>query len=200
MSVANYAALKTAVADWLDRSDLTATVPDFITLAEATLNRVVRNTRMVVSGYVAITAGSSAAPLPATLLEPIYLRSESVQTTTLEQIPIDKLSAMRRFRLRNQGTPRYYAVVGRYIELAPVPSGNVTAILSYYEKIPALSDAAPTNWLLTYQPDLYLYAALMHAAPYLKDDQRAEVFGNQLVQMIQGLLKENATASFEVAA
>ena len=39
MALDNYANLKDAVADWLDRSDLDSRIPDFISLAEARVNR-----------------------------------------------------------------------------------------------------------------------------------------------------------------
>jgi len=38
MSIATYSELQTAVADWMHRTDLTAKIPDFITLAESRIN------------------------------------------------------------------------------------------------------------------------------------------------------------------
>ena len=42
MSITNYSELQTAVAAWINRTDLTALLPDFITLAESKLNRRLR--------------------------------------------------------------------------------------------------------------------------------------------------------------
>ena len=42
MAINTYSTLQTAVANWLDRNDLTDRVPEFISLAEATFNRVLR--------------------------------------------------------------------------------------------------------------------------------------------------------------
>ena len=58
----------------------------------------------------------------------------------------------------------------------PTPDGEQSAILMYYAKIPTLSDSAETNWLLTHHPDIYLYGALLHSAPYLKEDERAQTW------------------------
>jgi hypothetical protein len=33
-----------------------------------------------------------------------------------------------------------------------------------------------SNWLLADSPDIYLYASLLQAAPYLQDDQRITVW------------------------
>ena len=40
----------------------------------------------------------------------------------------------------------------------------------------ALSDSAETNWLLTHHPDIYLYGALLHSAPFLQEDARAQTW------------------------
>jgi len=42
MALGTYAQLKTSIADWLNRSDLTSAIADFITLAEADENVSIR--------------------------------------------------------------------------------------------------------------------------------------------------------------
>jgi len=42
MAIGNYSELNTAVANWLNRDDLTDRIPEFIVLAEARFNRVLR--------------------------------------------------------------------------------------------------------------------------------------------------------------
>ncbi len=58
----------------------------------------------------------------------------------------------------------------------PTPDGSYSAILMYYAKVPTLSDSNETNWLLTHYPDIYLYGALLHSAPYLREDERAQTW------------------------
>jgi hypothetical protein len=74
------------------------------------------------------------------------------------------------------GRPTNYAITGGSIELYPTPDDTYAASLVYYGRTPALSDTNTANWLLTEAPDAYLYGSLVHAAPYLKDDQRAVVW------------------------
>lgn len=195
MTLQTYADLQSAVADWLNRADLTARIPDFIALAEATLNQVVRSTRMVAEASIALTADTRNAPVPADFLAPVYLQASNAQP--LEQVGVQQLVMLRRSRLKAPGTPAFFAVVGRAFEFAPVPDAAGTVDCSYYAQIPPLSDAAPTNWLLTSKPDLYLYTALLHAAPFLRDDERTALFGNLLAQEIQALVQQNATATFD---
>ena len=46
MALSNYTGLKASIADFLNRDDLTAVIPDFITLAEAQINRDIRHFKL----------------------------------------------------------------------------------------------------------------------------------------------------------
>jgi hypothetical protein len=77
------------------------------------------------------------------------------------------------------------------IELIPAPAVDIEIEMIYYGKIPALTDSNTTNWLLTKAPDVYLYGALTHAAPFLMDDQRISVFGNIYLKRVEELNQES---------
>ena len=74
------------------------------------------------------------------------------------------------------GRPSNYCLTGGEIEVYPTPSATFEASLVYYGRIAALSGTNTTNWLLSEAPDVYLYGALVHTAPYLKDDARMQVW------------------------
>jgi len=50
-----------------------------------------------------------------------------------------------------------------------------------------LSDAAPTNWLLTESPDIYLYATLVQSAPYLKEDERTGIWSSFYEKLVEDM-------------
>ena len=58
-------------------------------------------------------------------------------------------------------------------------------ILHYWAKIPALSDTVTTNWLLDKYPDLYRYASLSSAEPFLKNDERTGLWASKAGQIMQ---------------
>lgn len=194
MSISTYTELKAEIADWLNRDDLTAMIPDFILLAESTLNRVMRNTRMITSGT--LTATTKNIAVPTDMLEPVLLEITS-SALPLEQINVNQLIMLRKHRTRTAASPAFYALVGRFFELTPTPSGSTGLTLAYYQSIPPLASNS-TNWLLTYNPDLYLYTALMHAAPFLKDDARVAVFNSMLTQQVQAAIAQNTVATFDI--
>lgn len=197
MAIANYTDLSVAIADWLNRADLDQKIPDFITLAEASLNKVMRHSRMVNTATLSLAANNKKVAIPADFLEPIYVEAGNDPDNAVEQVSAQQLIVMRRNRLRAAGTPKYFAIIGRFLEVAPIPSGVTQIDLTYYQAVPALTSGSPTNWLIQYEPDIYLYTSLMHAAPFLKDDARAAVYDNLVTKQVMSLVKGHQTATFD---
>ena len=195
MAITTYTELKTAIADWLNRADLTDQIPDFISLAESTLNDVMRSSFMSSSDTVAVTSGR--ATLPTDALELIFAQVADTPAEPLEQITPQQLLMLRRARTKSAGNPRFFAVVGRDILVTPSPSSALSLDMDYYAKIPALGDSVATNWLLEEAPHVYLYTALLHATPFLMDDARYAVFQNAVSQQVMSAVKSSQTLSFD---
>jgi hypothetical protein len=195
MAITTYAELQTAIGDWLNRADLDQKIPDFIRLAESTLNDVLRSADMVTqSTSIAITSGR--ATLPADALEIVYAQVASSEDEPLEQITPQQLTMLRRTRTRNAANPRFYAIVGRDIVVTPTPaSGSLD--LDYYQRLPVLSDSNTTNWLLTDSPHIYLYTSLLHATPFLMDDARYAVFNNTVSQQVMAAVRSQQTLALD---
>jgi hypothetical protein len=174
MTITTYATLKTAIADFLNRDDLTSVVPTFIALAEADIQRKVRHWRMETRSTAQLDTQFSA--IPSDWLETIRFYLTTGETSRLELISQAEMIDRKEADGNLSGTPAYYAMTGAQFELYPVPDGTYAGELLYFAKVPALSDSATTNWLLTNAPDAYLYGALIHSAPYLKDDARIQVW------------------------
>jgi hypothetical protein len=174
----NYTELQDAIADWLNRvgsPDLAARAPDFIKMAEARFNRKLRVRQNEKRATAVLDAGFIT--LPSDWLEAIALRlvidgkPVSLELGTPEQL----VQARRNAVIGGQTSPALYRFIGNQIEVAPYVSGEATMELEYHGKIPDLATNA-TNWVLAEWPDLYLYGALQHSAPYLRDDQRLQTW------------------------
>ena len=194
MTITTYATLKTAVADFLNRDDLTSVVPTFIALAEADMQRKVRHWRMETRSTAQLDTQFSA--IPADWAETIRFYLTSGETARLELLSHAELLDRKQRAGAVNGQPYYYAMTGSQFEIYPVPDGVYTGELLYFAKIPALSDAATTNWLLTDSPDAYLYGALVHAAPYLKDDARIQVWAALYQSAIDNLNAASDSARY----
>lgn len=174
MTITTYATLKTAIADFLNRDDLTSVIPTFIALAEADIQRKLRHWRMETRSTAQLDTQYSA--IPADWIESIRFYLTTGETSRLELISQAELIDRKQADGNVTGRPYYYAMTGSQFELYPVPDGLYTGELVYFGKVPTLSDSATTNWLLTHAPDVYLYGALIHSAPYLKDDARIQIW------------------------
>lgn len=184
MPISTYAELKASIADWLNRDDLTAAISSFITLAEADINRTLRDWRMEKRSEATLDAQFSA--LPGDWLETIRLNL--VDSSRRLELASDGALAEMRASINDQaGRPTHYAHTAGGLELFPTPDASYDAELVYFAKVPALSDTATSNWLLTTAPDVYLYGALTQSAPYLKDDQRTAVWAGLYQSAVSNL-------------
>lgn len=73
--------------------------------------------------------------------------------------------------------PQFYADYDyKHWLIAPTPDAAYPFEVVYYELPRLLDDSTQTNWLTEYAPDLLLYATLLEAAPFLKNDERISVW------------------------
>ena len=114
--------------------------------------------------------------IPSDWLQTIRFHLNTVGTDELRYLPRAEIQRVRAEQADATGVPQYYGHNAGQFEVFPSPDSAYSADLLYYAKVPTLTDAAPTNWLLTNYPDIYLYGALIHSAPFLKEDERAQTW------------------------
>ena len=185
MALTSYTELKTSIANYLNRSDLTSVIPDFITLAESKLNRILRLRVMQKRVSTNTTASDAFIDLPSDFLEMVQFFVDSNPNAILDyvnptEIELNNLKG-------SSGTPQQYTIMGNEIKLNPIPDSTYTLKLSYFGKIPALSNSNTTNYILSNYPQVYLYGALVEAQPYIINDERLPTWltlYNEAVQLI----------------
>ncbi len=176
MSIATYAELKTAVANWLKRSDLTTVIPDFITLAEKRINSLSMVRPFEVETTLATVASSDLIALPSDYKDPValWLTDISPREELGQVLPSELPYSISPVR------PRFWAIDGSNIRFQ-APADQIYGVKFRYEQTFALSDASPTNFILTTYPDVYLFGALLEASNYEIDDQRAAMWNQRFV-------------------
>jgi len=189
MAIGTYAELKTAVANWLDRDDLTDRIPEFIALAEARMNRVLR-LRMMESKYTASTVASQRNyNLPTG-----YVQMRNFQINTSPITPLQYVSPEIYDRLwggSTGGTPQFYTIIANEIQLGPIPGSVLTMEMLFYKKITALSGTNTTEQMLTDNPDIYLYGALLEAEPFIMNDERVGLWAKGFQQAVADLQEQD---------
>lgn len=174
MALSSYSELKSTVASYLARNDLTAVIPDFIRLAEERLRRDLRIRQMLVVATANTTGGDSTVGLPTDFLE---MRDIHVNLNPVVQLSYKAPNAFYSSGKSGlSGKPTEYTVLASEFQLAPIPDAAYTLQMLYYAKPALLSDSNASNVFLANCPDALLYAALGEAEPYLMNDARLQTW------------------------
>jgi len=173
MAISTGAELATAVTNWSARADLASRIPEFVALAEAKLNRMLRTPEMetkdaafsIASEYVAVPVGFLA------------VRSFHLNNATKDVLTYMDPDTQSQYYDATAGVPKFFAIVGANFRFGPVPNTTSLATLVYYTGLTTVSTGgAAVNWLLTAHPDVYLYGSLLEMAGYIQDDPRIQLW------------------------
>lgn len=185
MALTSYTELKTSIANYLNRSDLSSVIPDFITLAESKMNTILRLRLMQKRVSTTTASNDPFIDLPSDFSEMIQFFVDGNPNVVLDYVnPTEiELNNLR----ETTGTPRQYSIIGNEIKLNPIPDSTHGLKLTYFGKIPNLSDSNTTNYILSNYPQVYLYGSLLEAQPYIVNDERIQVWMslyNEAIQLI----------------
>lgn len=192
INITNYTELLAAAADWLNRADLDDQLPSFVTLAEAQFNRELRVRDMMVRAFTVSQAENVSLPTDWLEHYSLVILPGGTPGPPLRYMG-EKESNEIKANGAPTGTPCGYTLIGNAIELVPAPGANVDLRMVYYQRIPPLRTNS-VNWLLTKSPDLYLFATLMNASPYLKDDDRLVAWAQSRMGLIELMRAESEAA------
>lgn len=151
------------MGNWLDRTDLSARLPEFIALWEAHVNRKLRQRQQTTSATLTVTAGT--ATLPTDYLKWKRVTWSGSPTRNLEYVTPEYLATYNAAQI--SGPPTYFTIEGTSLKVAPLDNTSLSFL--YAQKVPALSVSATTNWMLTEHPDAYLFGSLTMAATLTED-------------------------------
>ena len=170
MAFTSYTDLKSTIADYLARSDLTSQIPDFIRLAEERLRRDLRIRQMLKVATADTIVNDSTVSLPSDFLamKDLHLDTNPVRVLQFQNTS----NFFRNARTTDKGVPTMYTLLGSEFQFAPYPDAVYTLRMVYYHKPDFLSDSNASNLFLANCPDLLLYGALAEAEPYLMNDER----------------------------
>jgi len=190
----SYDNLKTNIADYLARSDLTDKIPMFVSLAEKRLNRDLRLRQMLQQSTYSLTSGYKV-PTPTDFLE-----MKDIHIDANPVINLNFKTVSQFYRLGNSsstGEPINYTLVSDNFVLAPRPVSSPTVINMTYYKIPkVLSDTNPSNEYLEVCPDLLLYASLVESTPFLMNDERLATWEALYTRGLTSITKSDEQSEF----
>ena len=175
MSIATYGELQTAVASWLAKSNLTAVIPDFISLAATRIyygssdpgmrSDPVRIPEMMSRETPTLSSGTFS--LPTRYIETIRMRIADGNTYgTLDYV---SPTAFEEYEDRSDYASVYTILNGQ----VQFRGTTGTIIHDYYARFADFSEPYDTNVLLTTFPGLWLWGAVLEGELYNRDDAGA---------------------------
>lgn len=163
-------------------------LPTIIVTAENELNRTLKVEDRV--SVLDIQAEGIAWPLPPDYRAMRHLSSPQ-RGEMVYNIPADFANK----RANKCATGKDYTVVNKTLRLIGniTPENPLALECWYYRNIPKLTDdeSEDTNWLLQDYFDVYLYCVLKHTAPFLREDERLQVWGTLFSDAMVAALDEN---------
>jgi hypothetical protein len=190
MDLLTYDGLVAATADYLNRADIDAQIPTFVSLATAQFNRELRLRDMMIRANA--TSAAENVELPTDFLEHYSLTVlGGTSGWPLRYMSEKESNDIKAANHAAGGQPAGYTVIGNMIELVPPPGGDVDLRMVYYARIPELSTTNPSNWLLVKSPDVYLYSTLLNAEPYLLNDARLPLWAQLRTAIVEAMKLES---------
>ena len=195
-----------AVADTLNRQDLLSVIPSWVRMGEAQIGRVLRIREMIKRSTAVTSDDYITVPSDFLELKSLHLVTPNGRKRALKLTSNDELLDLDVRAAHAEGFgyitlpactgPTHYSVLDGTFRLAPPPVGSVTLEVVYYGALPALDcdTFGASNWLLLKAPDLYLYSTLVFSAPYLNEDDRAQMWSQLASSALQGLNDQSEKA------
>jgi hypothetical protein len=193
------AGIKASISARLDRDFDDNDLNDFIYLAEREMERVLTvpyreaTTSVTVDGQTANLPNDFKALRRFTLLTDPKRNLQQVSPSVLDS----------NWSRSASGCPEAFAIISGQFWFSPVPDGTYAAQIVYEQKITALTESAPSNWLLQRHPDAYFYGALVQAADFIADTARIglyrSAFDNVIAQInAEGVRHRYAASPFRL--
>ena len=155
-------------------------IPRLINLAERRIARELK-----VQGFInvvtgTLTSGQSVYPKPDRWRDTVSMNIGTGVSNNSRKIVFTRSYEYLRCYWPDStetGEPVFYSDYDySHWLIAPTPDAEYPFEILYYELPPLLDDEVQTNWITEYAPQLLLYGALLEATPFLKNDERIQVW------------------------
>lgn len=189
----DYSSLKTEIADFAERNDLTSVIDTFIDLCEAEMQRELKLLEFETTGTVTVTSGSGT--LPTGFSDARALSWDGDEDRVLRYVTPDRLNTVNS---SNPSLVHYYTITGDTIKFSDDATGTLN--ITYMARFTPLSGSNTTNAIITSHPAAYLYGSLKHLSVYLKDAEGAMGYDSLFKAELAAIKKDNKDRKYAGAS
>ena len=186
-----YTTLRNMIADSAENEEdsFTDNLDNFIDIASQRIAHELDNYGLVEYAYTSVTASTAFVAKPSTTL---IVKSLSYQDSNNDwhnlTLKTDEYLAEYWPSRTDAGTPKYWAQRdGDTLQIAPTFTSVTRVEMSFVRQPPALTSAAPSNWITEKASWSLYYAAMVEACMYMKEYQAAGQWEQKYQQSIQML-------------
>lgn len=192
--ITDYSTLKTEIANFIHRTDLTSNIPTFIQLAEAKIANLIKGLPLETVVTSTMTAGVNYLALPNDYAEMQSIVVLSSPNSILQSIPDHVLATYNSNGI--SGVPEFYNISGSNIYFSKIPDSSYSVQITYLARLASLTDIVTTNFVLTKYPYLYLYGALIEASIYTNDPDQVQFYQVKFDAAINDVLSQYGNQKF----
>jgi len=193
-----YSGLLASVASWMNRTDLTASIPDFVSIAESRISRELRLRKQITNATITASVLTRSAALPTDWLELENISVSGTPDSPLQYVTIEHMD-VKYPEAGFSGKPFVYTIEGDNVILGPTPDSAYSIDIIYYARFPSVITTG-ANWLLTNHPNIYLYACLREGAFFTKDGSGAAQWDGLFKQEVKTLQDQDDEATHSGSA
>lgn len=190
-AVMTYDSLVADISSYLERTDAAtlAKIPTFIMLAEQIIASQIKFLGNLTVNTSTMTATQAIIDKPARWHKTVSMNI----TVAGERFPVllRKYEYLREYwpNATDTDVPKFYCDYDyTHWLVAPTPDEDYNFEVLYYERVQPLDSSNQTNWFTTYAPQALLYGSLLQAMPFLKNDNRIQMWQQQY-DLIMATLK-----------
>lgn len=192
MALESLADIKSAMKEWAaDRPDLVGQFQDCIDMTTNDLNKVLRGPKQHAEASLTLDSNGMVA-LPVDYLEWRLVSFDTNPRIVLR--PLTPEGELDVYPNAYGGQPSHFVIEDNQLTVMPSSTGPVT--LKYWKRIPHLTEAAPTNWVLDDDANLYLFGAMKYVAIFTNNQQKLQMYGSTYNGLIDGMMRENKRAQW----
>ena len=193
-AVMTYDSLVADVQSYLERTDAATVdkIPTFIMLAEQVIANDIKFLGNLTVQESNMVQGNPIIDKPAR-----WRKTVSMNVTVAgnkQPVFLRKYEYLREYApdATDEKVPKFYADYDyTHWLVAPTPADDYAFEVLYYERVQPLDSSNQTNWFTIYAPQAMLYGTLLHAMPFLKNDERIPMWQAQYQQVISSLKGED---------
>jgi len=178
----------------MGRADLSAIAPDLIMVGEKWVFRHARSREMEAALSFTISGGVGAVPS-----DYVAIKHARIDGTPTRHLKVrDTRWIFENYPNRSAtAKPSYIGVDAAEFVFGPFTDADYSVLGIYYKKLTPIASSA--NALFLANPDLYLFAALAEAEPYMKNDARIQIWMGKRDAIVRDIRDEMRAGQYDTA-